>query len=93
MTPQGKILVRTLKVSGWPHATSREEVPMATLEAGTTQRNLFPGAWRTEGPDDRVTWHLPKNNTSSTSAPPIQQREKEKRTCETYLANPQTGMN
>ena len=24
------------KVSGWPDATSREEVSMATLEAGTT---------------------------------------------------------
>ena len=31
---------------------------MATLEVGTTQRDPSPGAWRTEGPVDRVTWYL-----------------------------------
>ena len=31
---------------------------MATLEAGTTRRKQSPGAWKTEGPDDRVTWYL-----------------------------------
>ena len=33
-----------LKVSGGSDAISREEVSMATLEAGTTQRNPSPGA-------------------------------------------------
>ena len=47
-----------LKVSGGPKAISREEVSMATQEVGTTQRNPSPGAWRTEGPIDRVTWYL-----------------------------------
>ena len=32
-----------LKVSGGSDAISREEVSMATLEAGTTQRNPSPG--------------------------------------------------
>ena len=48
-----------LKVCRGPNAISREEVSMATLEAGTTQRNPSPGAWRTKGPVNRVTWYLP----------------------------------
>ena len=63
-----------LKVSGGPNAISREEVSMATLEAGTTPRNPFPGAWRMEGPVNRVTWYLrspkqiPKHQTTPTAA-------------------------
>ena len=63
-----------LKVSGGPNAISREEVSMATLEAGTTQRNPSPGAWRTERPVNRVTWYLrspkqiPKHQTTPTAA-------------------------
>ena len=47
---------------------------MATLEAGTTQRNPSPGAWRMEGPVNRVTWYLrspkqiPKHQTTPTAA-------------------------
>ena len=47
---------------------------MATLEAGTTQRNPSPGAWRTEGPVNRVTWYLrspkqiPKHQTTTPAA-------------------------
>ena len=44
-----------LKVNEGPHAMSRGEVSMATLKAGTTQRNLSPGAWRMEVPINRVT--------------------------------------
>ena len=47
-----------LKVSGGSNAISREEVSMTTQEVGTTQRDPSPGAWRTEGPIDRVTWYL-----------------------------------
>ena len=58
-----------LKVSGGPNAIS-----MATLEAGTTQRNPSPGAWRMEGPINRVTWYfqspkqIPKHQTTPTAA-------------------------
>ena len=64
-----------LKVRGGPNAISREEVFMATLEAGTTQRNRSPGAWRTEGPVNRVTWYLrspkqiPKHRTTPPATP------------------------
>ena len=51
---------------------------MATLEAGTTQRNLFPGAWRMEGPDDRVTWHLRSLRTIP-QAPALPQFNKERK--------------
>ena len=46
------------KVSGEQQPLVRGEVSMATLEVGTTQGNPSPGAWRMEGPKNRVTWNL-----------------------------------
>ena len=48
---------------------------MATLEVGTTQRNLSPGAWRTKGPVNRVTWYLrsPKQISKHQTIPPATQ--------------------
>ena len=45
---------------------------MATLEAGITQRNTSTGAWRTEGPVNRVTWYLrsPKTNPHASNNSP-----------------------
>ena len=63
-----------LMVSGGAKYNKQRGGTMATLEAGTTQRNPSPGAWRTEGPVNRVTWYLrspkqiPKHQTTPTAA-------------------------
>ena len=64
-----------LKVSRGPNAISREEVSTATLEVVTTQRNPSPGAWRTEGPVNRVIWYLrsPKQIPKDQTTPPAAQ--------------------
>jgi len=51
---------------------------MATLEAGTTHGTRFQGAWRTEGPADRVTWYLrsPKHYPKHQETPAVEQTAK-----------------
>ena len=68
-----------LKVSRGPNAISREEVSMATLEAGTTQRNPSPGAWRMERPVNRVTWYRSDHPNRSPSTKQLPQLRKLRR--------------
>jgi len=53
---------------------------MATLEAEPPKGNLSPGAWRMEGPENRVTWNLQSPNTHKAPSPTQTKCKKEQHT-------------